>query len=121
MAIILLILVAINDISSLQLDYDVFELLNAQYVGNVGLPNVHCVIRYLFCSSFLNMSRQQESTIHRNFLVLISNDAILFAGLVSKIFPVKDVVNEAIKLGDKIGKNSKLITQLCKEAVNTGM
>jgi len=48
-----------------------------------------------------------------------ANEALQF-GLVSKVVPVKDLVNEAIKLGDKIGKNSKLITQLCKEAVNTG-
>lgn len=40
-------------------------------------------------------------------------------GLVSKVFPVDQLVSEAVKLGEKISTHSPLIVQLCKEAVNT--
>jgi len=39
-------------------------------------------------------------------------------GLVSKIFPVSDLVKQAIKLGEKISQNSPLIVAMCKESVN---
>lgn len=40
-------------------------------------------------------------------------------GLVSKVLPAGELVQAAIKLGEKIGTHSPLIVQLCKEAVNT--
>lgn len=40
-------------------------------------------------------------------------------GLVSKVFPPSDLLNEAIKLAEKIGSNSPLIVKIAKEAVNT--
>merc|ERR1719466_476898 len=39
-------------------------------------------------------------------------------GLVSRIFPPADLVNEAVKTTDKIASHSKIIVQLCKEATN---
>ena len=40
------------------------------------------------------------------------------AGLVSKVLPVSEVVEEAIKLGEKIGKFSKIAVAMAKETVN---
>ncbi|KAI5625043.1 enoyl-CoA hydratase, mitochondrial, partial [Silurus asotus] len=40
------------------------------------------------------------------------------SGLVSKVFPVDQLVTEAVKCGEKIASNSKLISALAKEAVN---
>lgn len=41
-------------------------------------------------------------------------------GLVSKLFPPEQLVEEAIKLGEKIGLNSKLTVAICKASVNNG-
>ncbi|XP_019726110.1 enoyl-CoA hydratase, mitochondrial [Hippocampus comes] len=40
------------------------------------------------------------------------------SGLVSKIFPVDQLVSEAVKCGEKIAANSKLVSAMAKEAVN---
>lgn len=40
------------------------------------------------------------------------------AGLVSKVFPVAEVVSEAVKLGEKISGFSKIAVAMAKEAVN---
>lgn len=39
-------------------------------------------------------------------------------GLVSKVFPVETLVDEAVKLGEEISKMSRPVAQMCKEAVN---
>lgn len=41
------------------------------------------------------------------------------SGLVAKVFPAEKLVEEAVKLAEKISANSPLIVQLCKESVNT--
>ncbi|KAK1791768.1 hypothetical protein P4O66_013747 [Electrophorus voltai] len=40
------------------------------------------------------------------------------AGLVSKVFPVEQLVSEAVKCGEKISSNSKIVSAMAKEAVN---
>ncbi|XP_073442419.1 enoyl-CoA hydratase, mitochondrial isoform X1 [Dendrobates tinctorius] len=40
------------------------------------------------------------------------------AGLISRVYPVDKVVDEAITCGEKIASNSKLIVSMAKEAVN---
>merc|ERR1712142_1222663 len=49
----------------------------------------------------------------------INAKTALSAGLVSKICPREELLDEAIKTAEKIASNSKLIVGLCKEAVNT--
>lgn len=43
---------------------------------------------------------------------------MLISGLVSKIFPAAQLVDEAVKLGEKISSHSPLIVRMCKDAVN---
>lgn len=42
----------------------------------------------------------------------------LSRGLVSKVFPPEQLVNEAIALAEQISRHSRLIVTLCKESVN---
>ena len=43
----------------------------------------------------------------------------LASGLVSRVCPPDTLVAEAVQLGEKIAKQSKLIVSICKEAVNS--
>lgn len=54
-------------------------------------------------------------------VVILCTDLFCFPGLVSDIYPVDQVVSEAIKCGEKIASNSKLVTAMAKEAVNAGV
>ncbi|XP_070581324.1 enoyl-CoA hydratase, mitochondrial-like [Ptychodera flava] len=42
----------------------------------------------------------------------------LSAGLVSKVYPSDEVVEQAIKTAEKIASNSKMVVAMCKESVN---
>ncbi|XP_062976640.1 enoyl-CoA hydratase, mitochondrial [Elgaria multicarinata webbii] len=48
----------------------------------------------------------------------ISAQEAKLAGLVSKVCPVEKLLEEAVSCGEKIAKNSKLVTAMAKEAVN---
>lgn len=50
----------------------------------------------------------------------ISADDAQKSGLVSKVFPADELVDEAIKTAAKISSLSKIAVQIAKEAVNTG-
>lgn len=54
--------------------------------------------------------------------MLFSHVIYLFCilGLVSKIFPVETLVEEAIQCAEKIASNSKIIAAMAKESVNAG-
>lgn len=61
-------------------------------------------------------SKAMEICLTGNMIDAVEAERI---GLVSKVVPADKLVEEAVKLADKISTHSPLIVQLCKEAVNT--
>lgn len=51
----------------------------------------------------------------------LSLSFVWLLGLVSKVCPVDQLVSEAIKCGEKIAGNSKIVSAMAKEAVNAGV
>ncbi|XP_067627559.1 enoyl-CoA hydratase, mitochondrial [Eurosta solidaginis] len=64
----------------------------------------------------IGKSKAMELCLTGNMISAVEAEKL---GLVSKVVPADQLVNEAVKLGEKIGTHSGLIVQLCKEAVNT--
>lgn len=56
----------------------------------------------------------------RCVLVLVSVSTVSCSGLVSKVFPVEKLVEEAIRCAEKIAGNSKIVAAMAKESVNAG-
>lgn len=52
--------------------------------------------------------------------ICTSFTSFFVVGLVSKIFPVETLVEEAIQCAEKIASNSKIIAAMAKESVNAG-
>lgn len=63
----------------------------------------------------LGKSRAMEIILSGNRL---SAQEALQLGLVSKVFPSSDLLNEALKLAEKIASNSPLVVAMAKEAIN---
>lgn len=73
--------------------------------------------QYIFSKSLFDTS---GSYVFASILIHHPTFVLPCAGLVSKIFPVDQLVSEAVKCGEKIAANSKLVSAMAKEAVNAG-
>ncbi|XP_077301286.1 enoyl-CoA hydratase, short chain 1 [Arctopsyche grandis] len=64
---------------------------------------------------FVGKSKAMEICLTGNF---VSAQEAETMGLVSKVFPADKLLEETVKLGEKIGSHSPLIVKMCKESVN---
>jgi enoyl-CoA hydratase len=51
----------------------------------------------------------------------ISAKEALQAGLASKVYPAEELLDKALKTAENISEKSKLVVNMAKEAVNTGI
>ena len=72
------------------------------------LINIQNFVSYTTLSNYIPIS------------LLNSTSLSLIAGLVSKIFPKEQLVEEAIKTAEKIAGHSRVVTRMAKEAVLLG-
>ena len=81
----------------------------------------HFSQQFSFCQSLLATETSCDNCNFFNLSKEIKSEFFAsFVGLVSKVFPAEEVVNEAIKTAEKISSLSKIAVQIAKEAINTG-
>ena len=51
-------------------------------------------------------------------MLLFAKISYFNAGLVSKVFPAAELLDQAIKTAEKISSQSQIVSQMAKEAVN---
>lgn len=66
-------------------------------------------------SQVIGKSRAMQMCLHGDTVTAQQAEAW---GLVSSVYPPDQVLNEAVKLGEKIAQHSKLIVAICKESIN---
>jgi enoyl-CoA hydratase/carnithine racemase len=67
---------------------------------------------------FVGKSKAMEMVLTGN---RIKADEALRIGLVSAVFPPEELVDQAIKTAETIASHSRIVVQLAKEAVNSGL
>jgi enoyl-CoA hydratase/carnithine racemase len=72
---------------------------------NHGISHLHSCQAMEMCLTGNKMSAQEAQQ----------------SGLVSKVFPAESLVEETVKIAEKIAANSKPIVAMAKEAVNKGL
>ncbi len=97
---------------------------------NFGAEEHNCLTEFtvqsvIFESSGPSVSDAAEKqlfSVGREGLGVVANLgwSVCVAGLVSKVFPPDQLVDEAVKTAEKIASNSKLAVIMAKEAVNKG-
>lgn len=97
------------------------DKISAQEAKQSGNGDASPLDGVVFCSSMSRYSGLVWTQDNREVCVVPGSQMLLLSGLVSKIYPVDQLVAEAVKCGEKIAANSKLVSAMAKEAVNAGV